>query len=103
MRRLVALFIFVFCRARADAQQYGAGTVLLQGVADGEFWSTNATSNLLTRNGGRPTGLARLQVWGAYQPFGGLVAYAQSDFEAGPARGESGSELYLDQVGVRYV
>ena len=30
--------------------------ILLEGVADGEFWSTTAYSNLLTRNAGRASG-----------------------------------------------
>ena len=41
---------------------------LLQGIVDGEGWSTNASSNLLTRNAGRPSGLARVQLWGAFEP-----------------------------------
>ena len=32
----------------------GQVPVLLQGIVDGEAWSTNASSNLLTRNLGRP-------------------------------------------------
>ena len=102
-RAVVAAALGASVALHADAQQAGAGSVLLQGIVDGEFWSTNATSGLLTRNGGRPAALARLQGWGAYQPFGGLVLYSQVEYEGGPARAERGAEVYADQAGIRYV
>jgi hypothetical protein len=78
--------------------------VLLQGVADAEFWSTNATSNLLTRNDGHPAVLGRLQMWGAIEPVRGLVFYAEGFAEAGPARAQAGNyNLYANQFGVRYM
>ena len=77
--------------------------VLLQGVADAEFWSTNATSNLLTRNDGRPGVLGRLQMWGAIEPVRGLVFYAEGLAEGGPARAPTlSTNLYANQFGVRY-
>jgi hypothetical protein len=84
---------------RAHAQM----SVLLQGLADAEFWSTSATSNLLTRNGARPGGVARIQLWGAVEPARGLIVYAEGMGEAGNARSEpDDSEVYLNQFGVRY-
>lgn len=78
-------------------------SILLQGIADGEFWTTNAKSNLLTRNQGQPAGLGRLQLWGAIEPLPGLVAYAQGTFEGGSARYEAAStEVSSDQFGLRY-
>jgi hypothetical protein len=77
--------------------------LLLQGIADLEFWSTDASSNLLTRNGGHPGGVGRLQMWGAYEPVPGLVFYAQGLAEGGPARAESEHyDVYSNQFGVRY-
>jgi hypothetical protein len=76
--------------------------VLIQGIVDGEAWSTSGTSNLLTRNAGRPAGLGRLEMWGAYEPFTGLVFYAEGDAEGGPARAERGTSIYANQLGVRY-
>jgi hypothetical protein len=77
--------------------------ILLQGIADAEFWSTSATSNLLTRNSGRPGGLARMQLWGAVEPVRGLVVYAQGLAEAGSARTETEQyDIYSNQFGVRY-
>jgi hypothetical protein len=77
-------------------------SILLQGIADGEFWTTNAISNLLTRNQGQRAGLGRLQLWGAIEPLPGLVAYAQGTFEGGSARYEAAStEVSSDQFGLR--
>lgn len=90
-------------RAPLAAQYSGVGGVLLQGIADGEFWSTDANSPLLTRNAGRPAGLGRLQLWGAYEPLPGLVAYAQGEFESGSARAATDEETaHADQFGLRY-
>lgn len=77
--------------------------VLLQGVADAELWSTDATSNLLTRNDGRLAALGRLQLWGAWEPLSGLTFYAEGLAEGGPAR--SAVDRYrvdANQFGVRY-
>jgi len=98
VRCLVAAFAVSVSTARVSAQG-----VLIQGIVDGEFWSTNATSNLLTRNVGRASGLGRIQMWGAYEPISRLVVYAQGQLEGGPARGEPGSEVYTNQFGVRYL
>ncbi|HXT17690.1 MAG TPA: hypothetical protein VN706_18775 [Gemmatimonadaceae bacterium] len=103
----IALAVSTFGFAPRAQAQYGGGgnggSVLLQGIVDGEFWSTNATSSLLTRNSGKPAGLVRGQLWGAYQPTNSLVFYAQGEVEAGPARLEQGAEAYADQLGARYI
>lgn len=78
--------------------------VLVEGLADGEFWSTTAHSNLLTRNDGRSSGLARVNLWAAVEPLPGLVFYGQGEMEGGSARLESKNfEVYGEQYGVRYV
>src|SRR6185295_2964931 len=95
----VAIATVVVAPGRVLAQ----GGVLLQGVADVEGWSTNATSNLLTRNLGRGAELGRLVMWGAYEPFSGLVLYAQGHAEVGSARANVNEEkVYAEQFGVRY-
>jgi hypothetical protein len=78
-------------------------SILLQGVLDGEGWATNTSSNLLTRNAGRPAGLGRLQLWGAFEPATHWILYAQGEVEAGNARGTSEPpEIYSDQFGIQY-
>lgn len=77
--------------------------MLLEGIADGEFWSTTAKSNLLTRNEGQPTGLGRVQLWGAVEPLRGLVFYAQGGVQSGPAHGGvPARRAYTEQFGIRY-
>jgi hypothetical protein len=80
------------------------GGFLLQGIADGEGWFTNNSSNLLTRNGGRPAGLLRLDLWGAAEPVRGLVFYAEGAVESGPSAPERSTTttFYGNQLGVRY-
>jgi hypothetical protein len=102
-RRAVVALAAMSVLATAPACLRAQGSVLLQGIADGEFWTTNAKSNLLTRNAGQPAGLGRLQLWGAVEPWRGLVAYAQGNVEAGSARYEKSSfEASSDQFGLRY-
>jgi hypothetical protein len=77
--------------------------LLLQGIIDGEVWSTDTTSNLLTRNRGRPATLARVQLWGAYEPFRNWVIYGQAEGEFGNGRhGGEDNEIYSNQFGIRF-
>ena len=76
--------------------------LLLQGIVDGEGWSTSNSSNLLTRNAGNAAGLARLTLWGAVEPFHGIVIYGEGSAEGGPARAERGTTIYGHQAGIRY-
>lgn len=90
--------------ALAATRAHAQVPILLEGVADGEFWSTTANSNLLTRNAGRASGLARVQLWGAIEPLPGLVFYGQGAIEGGRARAAVDSwDVYGDQYGVRYI
>jgi hypothetical protein len=99
VHRLIGALLLVALTGRGVRAQ---GGFLLQGIADGEAWGTSGTSNLLTRNAGRPAGLGRLELWGAYEPFTGLVFYAEGNAEGGPARVERGTSIYANQLGVRY-
>jgi hypothetical protein len=100
---IIALCVAFALSFAAAAPTLAQGSVLLQGVADGELWSTSATSNLLTRNGGKFSELARLQLWGAYEPVTGLVFYGQLSGEVGSAtRDTSRHELESEQFGIRY-
>ena len=73
--------------------------VQLQGIADGELWSTDTNSNLLSRNGGRPGGLGRMQAWGAIETVRSLVLYGMFETQQGKA-GETESDF--EQYGVRF-
>jgi hypothetical protein len=92
----VTLALVVAPAAAAFAQS----AVLLQGIADGELWSTDTTSTFLRRNGGNPGAMGRLQLWGAFEPARGLVVYAYGLGERGPACNTP--EVELEQAGLRY-
>jgi hypothetical protein len=79
--------------------------LLVEGIADAEFWSTTARSNLLTRNVGHAAPLGRLQMWAAFEPIRRLVLYGQGEIEVGGARTEFLNQSYYadaDQYGVRF-
>ena len=78
------------------------GAILVQGIADAEIWKTDSGSILLTRNGGRPSFLGRVQLWGAAELGRRVVVYAAGTAETGNARAESGADWYTDMAGVRY-
>lgn len=99
VRRALALTAIVALPMELGAQ----GGALLQGIADAEFWSTDSNSNLLTRNHGQPGTLVRLQLWGAFEPWSGLVLYALGEGAFGSAENNVGRVAgSLDQLGVRY-
>ena len=76
----------------------------MQGIADVEFWASDTMSNLLTRNAGRPSGLARLQLWAAAEPWRGVVLYAQGQAATASAKPamEEFKAAALQQLGIRY-
>jgi hypothetical protein len=103
MRRIDALLVVALLTVapRAECQL----PILLEGIVDGEAWTTTPASNLLTRNGGRASTLGRLQLWGAVEPFARFVIYAQGDLEGGSGRERSESNASaeaLNQYGVRF-
>src|SRR6476619_1945987 len=78
------------------------GAILVQGIADAEAWTTDSGSILLTRNGGQPSFLGRMHLWGAAGLGRHVVVYAAGTVETGNARSESGTEWYTELAGVRY-
>lgn len=101
VRAILGAACVIVPHARARAQL----PFLVEGLMDGEAWSTTRNSNLLTRNNGRPAALGRFQLWGAVEPLRGLVLYGQGEAEGGNARPTSqGSQVdaYGDQYGIRY-
>jgi hypothetical protein len=79
---------------------YAQTGVQLQGILNGEFWSTDTMSTFLRRNGGSPGVLECLMLWGALEPKRGIVVYAMGESERGPASAEHHEDL--DMLGVRY-
>jgi hypothetical protein len=81
----------------------GQGGVQVQGIADVEGWSTDSGSSLLTRNHGHAGMVARVQMWSAVEPWRGIFLFAHGQVEGGNARafGDPGSEVSLDQAGIR--
>lgn len=93
----VTALVALPCALRAQ------GGVLVQGIADVEFWSTDSSSNLLTRNFGHPATLGRLVLWGAAEPWRGVVFYAEGEAAGGSAQNNQGHiDASFDEIGVRF-
>src|SRR5207248_5351182 len=81
------------------------GGVMIQGIADAEAWSTDAKSNLLTRNNGSLGGLGRLTLWTAVEPIPRFVVFAQGELTGGnalPGAVTTHSDVELEQAGIRW-
>lgn len=107
LRVAVAALAAALIPAAALRAQYGGGAsreggYLLQGIVDGEAWSTDTMSRLLSRNGGDPATLGRLTLWGAAEPVTGWVLYAQGEAVEGTARASGYASSELQQLGLRY-
>jgi hypothetical protein len=100
--RRYALLLGAALVAGAPHRAAAQGTVLVQGIADAELWTTDSSSLLLTRNEGRPAALGRLNLWGVAELGTRVVVYAAGTAEGGSARHEPGTEWYTDMAGVRY-
>jgi hypothetical protein len=79
------------------------GGLLLQGIANGELWSTNTSSNFLTRNNGRVGPSGQLDLWSAVEPWRGMFLYGAVEVQGGPARADTAGDLVdVEQLGVRF-
>ena len=104
-RRLGQVILTLACLFAPVARAHAQVPFLIEGLVDGEAWSTTRKSNLLTRNNGDLATLARLQLWGAIEALPGLVLYGQTEGEGGNARPTAlGSQINFngDQYGIRY-
>ncbi len=104
---LCACLLATLIPTLAARAQYGGGGAreggyLLQGIVDGELWSTDTLSRLLSRNNGDPATLGRLTMWGAAEPITGWVLYAQGELVDGTARTPREPSSELDLLGLRY-
>jgi len=103
IRALAVLRIAVLSLVVAPAAS-AQGGVLLQGLIDLEGWSTDSSSNLLTRNFGRPGSVVRGQLWSAIEPVRGLFVFGLGEVETGTAREftKRYTSVELAQAGVRW-
>jgi len=101
-RRALLGFAITIAGTATTPAAKAQSAILVQGIADAEAWKTDSGSVLLTRNGGRPSFLGRMNLWGAAGLGPHVVVYAAGTMETGNARDESGTEWYTELAGVRY-
>jgi hypothetical protein len=93
MRGASRYFIAAACIAIALPAQ-AQSWLILQGIAEGEAWTTDSGSLLLTRNNGHPGVVGRLQVFAGVAPVPGVQLVALVAGYGGNANpGESDVEL----------
>jgi hypothetical protein len=101
-RRALLGFAITIAGTATTPAAKAQSAILVQGIADAEAWKTDSGSVLLTRNGGRPSFLGRMNLWAAAGLGPHVVVYAAGTMETGNARDESGTEWYTELAGVRY-
>lgn len=103
IRRHLLVATVVLAGVIAPASAHAQGGLLLQGVVDLEQWSTDTLSSFLSRNRGAAAQLARLQLWGAFEPKQGVFLFAQGMMETGDARpyDDHRTLTELRQIGMR--
>lgn len=108
MSRLRMVCALAACAALAPAAVAGEPTQerwLLQGLADMQYFDTDAGSRLLSVNDGKAAGVATLRMWAAGDLGGGVQAFAlgsainQPDYENGTGRA---TDTGLEQGYLRY-
>src|SRR5205085_12100799 len=80
----------------AEAQDW----LILQGLADGEFWATDSGSFLLTRNNGHPGVLGRVRLFAGVAPGPGVQLVAIGIAKGGSAYDED-ADVELEALTLR--
>lgn len=102
MHRIRLATVIALAAAALPRALAAQGGVLVQGIVDAEAWKTDTGSTLLTRNGGDPGGVLRLDLWAAAEPWRRVVFYAQGEGVTGALdRTGTRTQVDLDQAGVR--
>jgi hypothetical protein len=96
-----ALFVLVLLGAAAGAA--GAEEkVLLQGLADGEAWKTDAGGGAFALRDGQTSSMGRLRLWMAVQIAPHLQGFALGEGEGGSAAAEDERGADVEQFYLRY-
>ena len=90
-------------RAAPHSQKGARDRLLVKGLQDLEFHSTDSGSLLLSRNDGDPAGAALLRLWVAAELAPGLQAIVLGRLEGGEASDAGETHGSLDQALLRYV
>jgi hypothetical protein len=77
--------------------------LLVEGIADGEAWSTDSGSRLLARNDGSPALLGRVQLLAAVSVRPTLQLLMMGEIEGGSASDEDKIEIGCEQIILRYM
>lgn len=72
-------------------------------ITDGELWSTDSGSRLLTRDDGHPAPLFRVQLFAAAQLGDHWSFHSLTELETGKATSDGKTHVDFDQVELRYV
>jgi len=90
------------CTCLASPAADAGDWYLFQGIFDGELYSTDTDSSLLTRNDGDVAVLGRLQIWAAFQLAPSWQFYARGELESDNFEGYGETDSDLEQVALRY-
>src|SRR5688572_14062513 len=95
------LALLLLCGFANGAPVRADERIIVQGLADMEAWDTRE-SELLGRNEGEPSGLARSRLWASASFTDGLQGFAMGSFEGGSADAEEGTQADLQQAWLQY-
>lgn len=87
----------------APSTAYAQDWLFLDGIADGEFWTTDTHSPLLTRDDGHPAVGGRLQIFAGAAIGSSLQLLTLGELEGGKGSEEGDVEVSVDQAMLRYV
>lgn len=79
-----------------------AQELVVQGIADAEFWATDAESRFLTRNDGHPAALGRVYAWASLRPTRTFSLFVLALAEGGEATVTQEEDFDLQQAMVQF-
>ena len=97
MKKYLLTFALIGLVSPAAAQD-----IAVQGVADAEFWATDAESMVLTRHQGHPAMLGRMLAWGSFRPIRSLNFFVLGGVEGGKATEEEDTDVVVEQAMIQF-